>query len=178
LPSTNHSGPELLLNLSHGLIGANGKIPWHYKGDLQRFKRVTMGATIVMGRKTYASINRPLPGRKNVVLSASLDQAPEGTFLARSFDEVVERWHTNGGGVPLWVCGGSAVYEAALPHAQVLDVTFVPQPGLDFPPEKVLGVEDLVFFPKVDPAEWKLVARFTIESEPLLRGAKFVRNGQ
>ena len=108
-------------------------MPWHVPEDLAHFKAVTMGAPVVMGRKTWDSLSprfRPLPGRRNVVLSTTLDAA-EGADVARSVDEVLAAGHDE-----LWVIGGAGVYEAFLPHADEVVVTEVDGsfPGDTFAP--------------------------------------------
>jgi dihydrofolate reductase len=103
-----------------GLIGADGALPWHLPEDLRLFRALTLGSTVVMGRRTWESLPprvRPLPGRRNVVLSATLGSAAPGVTVARSVDEVL------GAGGDLWVIGGGGVYAAFLPHADEVVVT-------------------------------------------------------
>jgi dihydrofolate reductase len=105
-----------------GVIGADGGLPWHLPEDLALFRRITMGATVVMGRRTWESLPgrfRPLPGRTNVVLTSEANWAAEGARRASSVEEVLA---LDG---PLWVIGGGAVYAAFLPHADRLVVTDV-----------------------------------------------------
>jgi dihydrofolate reductase len=104
-----------------GVIGADGDIPWDLPEDRRLFKALTTGGTVVMGRRTWESLPprfRPLPGRRNVVLSRTLDSV-EGADLIRSVDEVL------GARDELWVIGGAGVYEAFLPHADEVVVTEV-----------------------------------------------------
>jgi dihydrofolate reductase len=105
-----------------GVIGADGALPWHLPEDLRLFKALTLGSTVVMGRRTWESLParvRPLPGRRNVVLSSTLDPARAGVPVARSVDDVLA--------LPddLWVIGGGGVYAALLPHADEAVVTEV-----------------------------------------------------
>jgi dihydrofolate reductase len=105
-----------------GVIGADGALPWHLPEDLRLFKALTLGSTVVMGRRTWESLParfRPLPGRRNVVLSSTLDPAQAGVPVARSVDEVLARPED------LWVIGGGGVYAALLPHADEVVVTEV-----------------------------------------------------
>ncbi|MCZ2818089.1 dihydrofolate reductase [Modestobacter sp. VKM Ac-2984] len=105
-----------------GVIGADGALPWHLPEDLRLFKALTLGGTVVMGRHTWASLParfRPLPGRRNVVLSSTLDPAEPGAEVVRS---VTEALALDG---DLWVIGGGAVYAAFLLHADELVVTEV-----------------------------------------------------
>lgn len=126
------------------VIGAGGKMPWHLSEDLKRFKRLTLGHPVVMGRKTWDSIGRPLPGRTNVVVSRSLP-ALEGAVVARSLDEALSRC---GDAADVFVIGGGEIYREALPRADVLDLTLI---GRDF--------EGDARFPAWDPREWREVAR-------------------
>jgi len=105
-----------------GVIGADGALPWHLPEDLRLFRALTLGSTVVMGRRTWESLPprfRPLPGRRNVVLSTTLDPAEAGVEVARSVEEVLAR---DG---DLWVIGGGAVYATFLPHAAEVVVTEV-----------------------------------------------------
>jgi dihydrofolate reductase len=105
-----------------GVIGADGELPWHLPEDLALFKRLTMGTTVVMGRRTWESLPvrfRPLPGRTNVVLTSDPTWSADGAHRAGSVAEVLGR------NEPLWVIGGGAVYAAFLPYADRLVVTEV-----------------------------------------------------
>jgi dihydrofolate reductase len=105
-----------------GVIGAGGALPWHLPEDLKLFRTLTLGSTVVMGRRTWLSLPpraRPLPGRRNVVLSTTLDAAEAGADVATSVDDVLA---TPG---DLWVIGGGEVYAAFLPHAAEAVVTEV-----------------------------------------------------
>ncbi|MGY1673536.1 dihydrofolate reductase [Geodermatophilus sp. SYSU D00710] len=104
------------------VIGAGGRLPWHLPEDLRRFRELTSGGTVVMGRRTWESLpgrNRPLPGRRNVVLTSDASWAADGARRAGSVDEVLAGWPD------CWVIGGAAVYAAFLPHADRLVVTDV-----------------------------------------------------
>jgi dihydrofolate reductase len=105
-----------------GVIGADGGLPWHLPEDLRLFRALTVGSTVVMGRRTWESLPprmRPLPDRRNVVLSATLTSAAEGVQVARSAEEVPA------GDGDLWVIGGGSVYAALLPRAAAAVVTEV-----------------------------------------------------
>lgn len=119
-----------------GIIGRAGTIPWHYKGDFKRFKRVTMDSTVVMGRRTWESLpRRPLPGRRNVVVT-SASGGLEGAEAFASIEAALA-----GASGPVWFIGGARVYEEAMRFCDVLDVTYVP--------DAVEG-DDLVHFPAID----------------------------
>ena len=105
-----------------GVIGADGALPWQLPEDLRLFRALTLGGTVVMGRRTWGSLPpryRPLPGRRNVVLSSTLDAAQAGVQVVRSVGDVLD--------LPgdVWVIGGGELYAAVLPHAAELVVTEV-----------------------------------------------------
>ncbi|SNS92547.1 dihydrofolate reductase [Geodermatophilus pulveris] len=107
-----------------GVIGAGGRLPWHLPEDLRLFRELTTGGTVVMGRRTWESLparSRPLPGRRNVVLTTDPAWAADGAERAGGVGEVLAR--RNGG--DLWVIGGGRVYTAFLPHADRVVVTDV-----------------------------------------------------
>jgi dihydrofolate reductase len=105
-----------------GVIGADGGLPWHLPEDMALFRRLTMGATVVMGRRTWESLPdrfRPLPGRTNVVLTTDPRWSADGAQRAASVAQVLAEHES------FWVIGGGAVYTAFLPHADRLVVTDV-----------------------------------------------------
>jgi dihydrofolate reductase len=106
-----------------GVIGDHGALPWHLPEDLSRFRSLTMGSTVLMGRATWESLPeavRPLPGRRNVVLSRRPGWGATGAMVASSLEEALAA-----SSEPIWVIGGASVYLSALPHADVLEVTEV-----------------------------------------------------
>lgn len=129
-------------------IGKKGDLPWHLPEDLQHFKKLTLGKTILMGLKTFESLgNKALPNRTNVVLcnDASL-QLPEGVVKVTSLEEA-DTYCNNLDEV--WIAGGGMVYSQYLPKADVLELTHVHQ-----------TVEDAdVFFPKWNADEWNEIKR-------------------
>ena len=78
------------MGLSEGVIGLDGDLPWHLSSDLKHFKAITMGKPLIMGRKTHESIGRPLPGRKNIVLTRSNDYVAEGCIVVNSQEQALE----------------------------------------------------------------------------------------
>jgi dihydrofolate reductase len=103
-----------------GVIGRDGAIPWHLPEDLARFKTLTMGHTVVMGRRTWDSLParfRPLPGRRNVVLTRNSGFDAPGAEVVGSIDDAIDE--------PTWVIGGSEIYHLALPAATRCEVTEV-----------------------------------------------------
>ena len=104
-----------------GVIGANGIMPWHLPEDLAHFRSVTQGGAVIMGRRTWDSLPerfRPLPDRRNVVITRQRDWAAEGASVAHTLDDALAL--TEG---DLWVIGGAEVYGLALPYADTLEVT-------------------------------------------------------
>jgi dihydrofolate reductase len=104
-----------------GVIGRDGGIPWHLPEDLVRFKDVTMGHTVVMGRRTWESLPakvRPLPGRRNVVVTRQADYVADGATVVSGLDAALTDEDT-------WVIGGSEIYHLALPAATRCEVTEV-----------------------------------------------------
>jgi dihydrofolate reductase len=115
------------------VLGADGTLPWHLPEDLRLFKALTFGSTVVMGRRTWDSLParvRPLPGRRNVVLSSALSSADAGVPVARSVAEVLT------GEDDVWVIGGGGVYAGFLPHAAEVVTTEIDAafPGDTFAP--------------------------------------------
>jgi len=106
-----------------GVIGAGGGMPWHVPEDLAHFRDVTMGAPVIMGRRTWESFPerfRPLPGRRNIVVTRSDDWAAEGAERADGLDAA---WDLVADAETVWIIGGGELYRAAIDHADVLEVT-------------------------------------------------------
>ena len=132
----------------NNVIGKGGKIPWHLSADLRRFKELTMGHPIIMGRKTFESIGKPLPGRRNIVISGAPDFKAEGCLVAHSFGEALRMADGMGQGeAGVFVVGGARVYAEALPSADTIYLT------------KIDGsFEGDAFFPGIDEREWELIS--------------------
>ena len=139
----------------NGAIGVHGRMPWHISEDLKYFKRVTMGCPVIMGRATFESLGRPLPGRTNIVLNRSRKDFPEGVVCVQTSAEALheaEKALTAGGGGcaaeqkgKCFVIGGGKVYSQMIDGADRLYLTRVH-----------VMVEDAdAFFPEVDPAVWQ-----------------------
>jgi dihydrofolate reductase len=103
------------------VIGLDGHIPWRHPGDMRRFKQVTMGTTLIMGRATFDETGRPLPGRRNIVVTSRPLDVP-GVEVAASVDEALRM----AGAADIWFIGGARIYEEAMRHVDVIDVTYVP----------------------------------------------------
>ena len=126
---------------ANGVIGRDNALPWHLPEDLAHFRRTTMGAPVLMGRKTWDSLPpkfRPLPGRTNIVLTRDAAWQAEGALRAGS---IAEAQAAAGDAPELWVIGGAAVYRQALPDAQRVVVTEIAQAfeGDAFAPELGAG---------------------------------------
>jgi dihydrofolate reductase len=104
----------------NGVIGANNSLPWHLPEDLRRFRALTSGHTVIMGRKTWESIGKPLPNRQNIVVSRQTRLRPAGASVATSLEEAVAFATLPD---PVFVIGGEALYRSALPFAAVLYLT-------------------------------------------------------
>lgn len=108
---------------SNRVIGAGGRIPWHIPEDLRWFKEITMGGALLMGRVTYESIARPLPGRTTVVLSRNRDLSIPGARVIHGLDEL----RSAAAGRQVFVVGGAEIYRIALPYCRDLYLTEVKQ---------------------------------------------------
>ncbi|MDQ7016683.1 MAG: type 3 dihydrofolate reductase [Gammaproteobacteria bacterium] len=104
------------------LIGNNNQLPWHLPADLQFFKKTTLGKPILMGRKTHESIGRPLPGRRNIIISRNLDYQANGCDVVHSIEAALELVHEC---EEAMLIGGATLYQQALPLAQRLYLTLV-----------------------------------------------------
>ena len=128
---------------NNGVIGHQGQLPWHLSADLQRFKRITMGHHIIMGRATYESIDRLLPGRTTVILSRQPDYAVPGALVAGDLEQACI---LASGDDEAFIIGGSSVYESAL---GIVDRIYLTRVRAD--------VEGDTFFPPLDFSGWQLV---------------------
>lgn len=99
-------------------IGVGGQLPWHLPDDLKHFKALTLGQAVLMGRKTFVSIGRPLPGRRNLVLSRDPDWSAPGVEVLRDLNALAIA-------EPLWVIGGGEIYALTLPRASRVERTLV-----------------------------------------------------
>ena len=124
------------------VIGAQGELPWRLSEDLRRFKQLTMGKPIVMGRKTWESIGRPLPGRQNIVITRQAGFAAPGCDVVGSADEAVA---VAGDADEIMVIGGSEVYALFLPDTDRIYLTRVHA-----------HVEGDALFPELDDRQWRL----------------------
>lgn len=133
---------------SNGVIGADNTMPWHLPADFAFFKRTTLGHTLVMGRKTFDSIGRPLPGRRTVVVTRQPAWNRPGVKTAHSLEDALEAARRDDPAGEVFVAGGSQVYAEAMPLADRLLVTEVDQ----------APTGDAVF-PPIDNRVWRETAR-------------------
>lgn len=132
----------------NGVIGVEGGLPWRIPEDLARFKGLTMGHAVIMGRATFESIGRALPGRANIVLTRGRDWSHAGVEVAATLEEALEMAASRG--LDAYVSGGATVYERALDVASGMELTEVDaEPDGD------------TWFPPVDWSRWREVARQT-----------------
>ncbi len=137
---------SLIAALDRGFaIGREGAMPWHLPDDLKRFKRLTLGKPVLMGRKTAHAIGRPLPGRQNLVLTRSASAPFDDQQVVHSLDEAIDIAGDN----ELCVIGGSEVYALALPCASKLHLTWIDTDTADAD----------AFFPRFDVAAWRETSR-------------------
>ncbi len=123
------------------VIGRDNRLPWRLPADLKRFKRLTMGHALIMGRKTFESIGRPLPGRSTIVVTRQTGYAPPGVQVAHSVQEALDL-----AGGEAFIAGGAGLFQETLPVADRLYLTLI---------EKEF--EGDTFFPDFDPSGWRLV---------------------
>jgi dihydrofolate reductase len=126
-------------------IGCNNGMPWRLPEDLKRFKRLTMGHAVIMGRRTFESIGSPLAGRRNIVITRSRDWSRSGCLVARSLESALA---AVGESMDAFVIGGAQIYALALPRAERLYMTEIER---DFDGD--------AFFPEFDRSRWREVSR-------------------
>ena len=129
---------------SNRVIGAGNQLPWRLPADLARFKKLTMGHTLVMGRKTYESIGRPLPGRTFIVVTRQKDYAPPGVTVAHSVDEALSLAGARGDD-EVFIAGGADLYAQTMDRWNRLYLTRIAR---EFPGD--------TYFPEVDLSGWRL----------------------
>jgi len=128
----------------NGVIGKDNRLPWNLPADLAYFKKVTMGHAVVMGRRTFESIGRPLPGRCNIILTGDRNYHPENCIIMHSVEEVLEY----GKDRDIFIIGGAKVYKSFMNHAGMLYITLIDR---DF--------EGDAYFPEIDKSQWTVVSQ-------------------
>ena len=135
----------------NGVIGRDNTLPWRLPADLKHFKATTLGKPIVMGRKTFESLGKPLPGRTNIVITRAANFTADGAVVVHSLDEalrVADEVAKRDGAAEIMVIGGAQIYKEALPLTQVVYYTRVD-----------LEVDGDAFFQEIDPTQWTCVER-------------------
>ena len=141
-----------------GIIGKNNMIPWHYSADLKRFKRLTTGNTVIMGRKTWESLPiKPLPNRRNIVITRS---SIEEIDCFQSIDDALQTCEGD-----VWFIGGAGIYEEAMKKADLIDMTLVP--------DNITG-KNCIYFPEIG-NEWKEEENNRLEEDPKLGHKTYTR---
>jgi len=140
----------------NGVIGKDNRLPWHLPADLKRFKELTMGHTIVMGRKTWESIGRLLPGRRSVIVTRNAAFRIEGAVTADTLETAIA---AGAGDDEIFIIGGEQIFRLALPLADRIYLTIVQA-----------DVEGDTYMPAIDPALWRRVrseSHAATEASPL-----------
>ena len=135
----------------NGVIGRDNALPWRLSTDLKRFKAMTLGKPVVMGRKTYLSIGKPLPGRTNIVVTRDRNFRAEGALVANSVDAALDMARDDArhrGASEIMVIGGTEIFEQTMGLADRLEITHVHA-----------SPEGDVYFPAIDPALWRETER-------------------
>ena len=142
----------------NNVIGVDGKLPWHISSDLKHFRALTLNKPLIMGRKTFESIGRPLDKRTNIVVSRSLARIGAGVVIATSIDAALAFARSDAekrGAKEIMVIGGGDIFSALMPVANRLEITHVhAEPEGDS------------FFPPIDPREWEQRSRREIPPGP------------
>lgn len=135
------------------VIGLNNQMPWHLSADLKKFKAITMGSPILMGRKTYQSIDRPLPGRTNIIISRNPDYKQDGCVVVNTIESALKKGSENT--KELFVIGGFDLYKATLPIADTIYLTLINK-----------AFDGDTFFPELDMQDWFEANREDINDDP------------
>lgn len=141
-----------------GALGKNGTMAWYVPQELRHFKALTMGGVIIMGRVTFESIGRPLPGRISIVVSSKSSLAPAthiDTYWVESIEAALALAQRDWPERKVWIGGGASVYEQMLEKASAVHLSFMPF--------AIEGAD--VFFPPLDPTQWALVAENKVFDE-------------
>jgi len=137
---------------SNRAIGLNNEMPWHLSADLKKFKQITMGSPILMGRKTYESIGRPLPGRTNIIISRNKTYQQADCLVFNSIENAIAACQQYD---EIFVIGGATFYQAILPQADKLYLTEI---------NKSFDAD--TFFPVINKDEWREMTREDIADDP------------
>lgn len=133
----------------NGVIGAKNRLPWHLPADLARFKKITTGHHIIMGRKTHESIGKVLPGRVNIIITRNPNYKSKGAIIVNSLEKALSKAEKSGE-EEAFIIGGVQIFEEALPLADRIYMTKI---KAKFPGD--------TYFPEFQKSEWKVVLRKT-----------------
>lgn len=136
---------------TNNTIGLNNKMPWHLSADLKKFKKITMGHPIIMGRKTFESIGRALPGRQNIIISRNPDYQQPGCLVFNTLDKALQ---SSAEYDEAFIIGGATLYEATLERADRLYITEI---------KKEFSGD--TWFPSINKKQWQEVAREDISDD-------------
>jgi dihydrofolate reductase len=143
----------LVAAAKNNVIGKDNKLPWHLPNDLKYFKNLTWGMPILMGRKTFDSIGKPLPGRKSIVITRNESWAEEGVSVVHSIDEAIAKAESFGV-KEIFVIGGAEIFRTALLQADRIYLTRIHQ-----------NIDGDVFFPQINEADWQLASERFCEAD-------------
>ena len=129
----------------NNVIGSNGQLPWHLSEDLKKFKSITMGKPMIMGRNTFESIGKALPGRKNIILTRNLNYSAKNVCIVNTIEKAIEAC---GEQKEIMIIGGGEIYKAFLGITNRLYLTNVD-----------IKIEGDVFFPEINLSHWNLISR-------------------
>lgn len=135
----------------NGVIGRDNDMPWRLSTDLKRFKALTMGKPVVMGRKTWETLGRPLPGRSNIVVTRKSDYQAEGALVVPSIEAALDEGHRQAAALgtnEICIIGGAQIYRQAFDHANVLHVTHILE-----------SIEGDAHFGSINPDQWQAVSQ-------------------
>ena len=138
---------------ANGVIGRDNALPWRIPEDLRRFKQNTLGHPVIMGRKTWESLGRPLPGRNNIVITRQDNYVAEGAQCAPNLDQALALAESSAGGEECFVIGGSEIYGLALARADRMLLT-----------EVARNFDGDASFPAFDKTQWREVSREALTS--------------
>ena len=128
-----------------GGIGKNNRLPWHLRTDLIRFKKISMNHHLVMGRKTYETIGKPLPGRTMIIITRNKDYHAKGCVIVNSLEEAI-RFAEKNNDSEVFIIGGGEIYQQSISIADKIYLTYVHA-----------DVDADVFFPQIDESQWTLI---------------------
>ncbi|MBO9672348.1 MAG: dihydrofolate reductase [Sphingobacteriaceae bacterium] len=147
--------PSLAIAVAIGenyAIGKNNQLLWHMPADLKFFKQTTSGHTVIMGRKTFDSVGRPLPNRRNIVITRDTQLKIEGVEVVNSLNKALEVTKTEE--KPVFIVGGAEIYKQALPQTQTLYLTTIHH-----------HFDADTFFPEINRNEWKVISSETHKAD-------------